>query len=94
MKHMNTTLGEKVSCAAKQGKQERGLWLKKKSCNISPYKYLLVASPASPICTMKPRYQYIVGNLYSQGRFAEKQNFDFRFLPPERSQSVVVKMKL
>ena len=44
---------------------------------ISPYKYLLVASPASPICTMKPRYQYIFGNLYSQGRFAEKQ---FQFL--------------
>ena len=61
---------------------------------ISPYKYLLVASPASPICTMKPRYQYIVGNLNSQGRFAEKQNFNFCFVPPERSQSVVVKMKL
>ena len=57
--------------------------------SISPYKYLLVASPASPICTMKPRYQYIVGNLYSQGRFAEKQNFNFCFVPPERSQSVV-----
>jgi hypothetical protein len=36
---------------------------------------------------MKPRYQYIVGNLYSQGRFAEKQNFNFCFVPPERSQS-------
>ena len=61
---------------------------------ISPYKYLLVASPASPICTMKPRYQYIFGNLYSQGRFAEKQNFNFCFVPPERSKSVVVGMKL
>ena len=61
---------------------------------ISPYKYLLVPSLVSPICTMKSRYQYIVRNLYSQGRFAEKQNLDFCFVPQERSQSVVVKMKL
>ena len=44
---------------------------------LPPYKYLLVPSPASPMCTIKPKHPYIFGNPNSQGRFAEIQNFPF-----------------
>ena len=50
-----------VGVAALQGLQILGqIWKKQHpiTLSISPYKYLLVPSPASPIYTMEPRYPY------------------------------------